>query len=351
MTDTKSDLPSIQGLGRARRRAVAEADRDWVEEGPGEAEGGVPWTLRPAFPDVDLAGWARENRQRLETLLAEHGAIRFRDFRLRSIEEFEAFVAAASGELMDYEDRTSPRSEVEGNIYTSTDYPPAESIFLHNENSYSQRWPLKIFFYCVQAAPEGGETPLADCRRVLARLDPELRRRFEERGVMYVRNFGAGVGLPWSEVFQTTERAAVEAYCRANEIECEWLGGERLRTRQVRPATLRHPRSGEAVWFNQVPLFHVGMLEDGVRHELLANFGEEGLPSHVYYGDGSAISEAELEAVVAAYEAEKHLFPWHEGDVLMLDNGLFAHGRQPYAGPRKVVVGMGQAQSWSEARA
>jgi hypothetical protein len=37
--------------------------------------------------------------------------------------------------------------------------------------------------------------------------------------------------------------------------------------------------------------------------------------------------------------------PWQEGDIMMLDNMLVAHGREPYAPPRQIVVGM--AEPWS----
>jgi alpha-ketoglutarate-dependent taurine dioxygenase len=40
------------------------------------------------------------------------------------------------------------------------------------------------------------------------------------------------------------------------------------------------------------------------------------------------------------------VFPWRTGDVLMLDNMLTAHARDPFEGPRKVVVAM--AQSYRE---
>jgi alpha-ketoglutarate-dependent taurine dioxygenase len=34
-------------------------------------------------------------------------------------------------------------------------------------------------------------------------------------------------------------------------------------------------------------------------------------------------------------------FRWERGDVLLLDNYLVAHGRNPYEGPRKILVAMG----------
>jgi alpha-ketoglutarate-dependent taurine dioxygenase len=35
-------------------------------------------------------------------------------------------------------------------------------------------------------------------------------------------------------------------------------------------------------------------------------------------------------------------FPWREGDVLMNDNMLVAHARNPYQGERKIVVAMAE---------
>jgi alpha-ketoglutarate-dependent taurine dioxygenase len=32
--------------------------------------------------------------------------------------------------------------------------------------------------------------------------------------------------------------------------------------------------------------------------------------------------------------------PWRQGDILLIDNMLTAHARNPFTGPRKVVVAM-----------
>jgi hypothetical protein len=79
-----------------------------------------------------------------------------------------------------------------------------------------------------------------------------------------------------------------------------------------------------------------------VRAELLAAFGEEELPYNTYYGDGSPIEPEAAAAVREAYEMEKLIFPWQNGDVMLLDNMSMAHGRQPYKGRREVVVSMAE---------
>jgi hypothetical protein len=224
-------------------------------------------------------------------------------------------------------------------------------IFLHNENSYQSAWPLKVFFFCQTPAAEGGATPIADCRRVLAAIDPAVRDRFVDKGWMIVRNFGDGFGLDWRTVFQTGDPAVVEEHCRQGGIQVEWKSGDRLRTRAVRPAVARHPRTGELLWFNHATFFHVSTLEPDIREALLAEFAEDDLPANTYYGDGTPIEPAALDHLRSLYLRETVSFPWQQGDVLLLDNMMVAHGRAPYSGERKILVGMAEPITREEAAA
>src|SRR5262249_57300800 len=124
-----------------------------------------------------------------------------------------------------------------------------------------------------------------------------------------------------------------------------WRSGDRLRTRYVGPAVVQHPRSGDVVWFNHAHMFHVSNLQPDVREELLKQFAEDELPRNVFFGDGAPIASAVLDTIRVLYNETAMRFSWQRGDVLLLDNILASHGRDPFEGPRAILVAMTGANS------
>jgi alpha-ketoglutarate-dependent taurine dioxygenase len=308
------------------------------------SDGALPLIVKSPSEAIDLVQWAGDHHDEIRKQLLRRGGILFRGFQVPEVDTFHQFMVAVSGHPLRYVERSSPRHEVEGHVYTSTDYPADQSIFLHNEQSYNNNWPLRIFFHCIVPPSAGGGTPLADCRRIYRRLSAETRQRLEERGYAYVRNFGSGFGLSWRQAFQTDDRSAVEEYCRHNDIDFTWRPGERLTTRQIRTVSARHPESGEWTWFNHLTFFNVSTLEPALAKSLLS-MGIDRLPNNTYYGDGEEIEPEVLNELRAAYHAETVVVPWQKGDILMLDNMITAHGREPFTPPREIVVGM--TEPWS----
>jgi len=301
----------------------------------------LPLCVRPTLPGVNLVGWAEENREEVGKWLLEHGGILFRGFDKLDVAGLESFITVVAGDPLAYEYASTPRTRLGGHIYSSTEYPPHQMIPLHNEHAYSREWPMKLAFLCMTASPEGGETPIADSVAVYRRLDPAIRDGFAKKGVMYVRNYDR-LDLPWQKVFRSEDPEVVEAYCREKDIEFEWKADGGLRTRQVCQAVAEHPVTRDMVWFNQAHLFHVSSLPAELRESLVAELGEENLPRHAYYGDGSPIGDDALAAIRNTMQAARVTFSWSQGDLLLLDNMLAAHGRMPFTGPRKIVVGMAE---------
>jgi alpha-ketoglutarate-dependent taurine dioxygenase len=245
--------------------------------------------------------------------------------------------------LLNYIVGNSPRTKVSDKVYTSTEYPPSETIPLHNELSYLHQWPSKLFFFCLVPPGSRGETPIADSRRILAALDPETRRKFEKKGLQYIQNLHGGnqrLGKSWQAAFESEDKSVVEQVCSEKRIDFEWKADGGLRLVHNRQAVAVHPVTKEAVWFSQADLWHPSRFPPATRRVLMSMFQPKDMPNYVRFGDGSEISDEDFARVSEAYEAETVVFPWQVCDVLMLDNMLVAHGRSPFSGPRKILVAM-----------
>ncbi len=338
----ESKLKKLLGT---KPKALKVSERTIVRESRLSSQTSLPLVLEPAYEGVDLVTWAGQNRELIEDRLQQHGAMLFRGFETQSLGSFEQFAKTIAPSLMTYGERSSPRHVLTGNVYTSTDHPADQHILLHNEQSYTLNWPMKIWFFCVQPARQGGCTPIADSRRIFRRLPSSLVEKFVQKQVMYVRNYGDMFGLSWPEAFQTEDKQVVEAHCRRDSIEFEWKDENRLRTKQIRPAVRIHPQTAETVWFNHAVFFNVHSLDRAARDSLRSGMDDMDLPFNTFYGDGSPIEPSVVEQIYDTYRQEQVVFEWQTGDILMLDNMLAAHGREPFVAPREIAVAMAEPYS------
>jgi len=328
-------------------KAVSLSEQPLVQTSELHAGERLPLVIQPAMNNLDLEDWTKANLSFIEGKLQQHGALLFRGFDVASASAFEKFAHAICPQLFD-ENGEHQRDSVSGKIYTPVAYPSNKLLLWHNENSFNNSWPMKIWFCCASPAAEGGETPLVDSRRVFEMLDPKIRERFIQKKVMYVRNYKEGLGQSWQAIMRASTRAQAEEYCRRNIMDFEWKENNGLLTRCVRPAVSRHPRTGEMVWFNQAQHWHPACLDAETRDSLRAVFGADELPRGCCYGDGSVIEDSVMEEILEVYRQLEVSFPWHARDIIMLDNMLTAHGRNPYAGERRLYVAMGEMISYAD---
>jgi hypothetical protein len=300
----------------------------------------LPLAIHPLSEELDLGTWAETNRQLIEDELLKYGALLFRGFKVGSVEDFERFAESVCPDLYgEYQDL--PKERGGKKTYKSTPYPADKTILFHNESSHMHRWPLRQFFCCLLPAREGGETPIVDGREIYRRLDREVVKEFEAKKLLYVRNFMDGFDVDWREFFQTDDPVEVESYCSKAGMEFEWRDSG-LQTRQAAPAVTRHALTGEPVFFNQIQLHHRASLDSDLREALEAVLGENNLPRNVFYGDGTPIPDELVQEIINLYWQCSVAFPWQVNDVLMLDNMLCSHARNPFSGSRKIVVAMGR---------
>ncbi|OKI92980.1 TauD/TfdA family dioxygenase [Kitasatospora sp. CB01950] len=273
-------------------------------------------------------------------LLADHRAVLLRGFEIGE-ESLARVMPLLLPERLAYVHGNTPRTKVGENVYTSTEYPPEYAISMHSELSYSHAWPSRLLFHCVRPAAGGGATPLLPNGAWLAALDGRIREAFDG-GVCYRQYLhgGRGFGKSWQATFETDDRAEVERLLTGTGTEWEWTAGNALRTRHLRPSTIRHPATGEELWFNQADQWHPATLGEDTMRELAAIVPADELPQSVTFADGSPIPD---EYVVEIRERGLSLardVDWQRGDVLLIDNIALAHGRRAFAGSRRVLVAM-----------
>ena len=318
----------------------------------------LPLDVRPGKPPIlwaatndGAAHWAAENRNTLRTIITTHGAVLVRGLGLRDAAG-TGMVFRSLGTPMNDREAFSPRRSLAEGVLSATRWPHHQRMYMHHELSYSLECPGLVLFACLIAPTTGGATLVADAPSVLAMLPAELVERFERVGWLLARNYNEEIGAGVAEVFGTADGRRIESYCRANAIEFEWRDDGGLRTRQRRPAVIAHPRDGQRCWFNQVAFLSRWTLDPEVREFLVSTYGDDGLPFDTRFGDGEPIDEPVVNAIHQAYEACAVREPWQAGDLLLVDNIRTAHGREPFEGPREVLVGLADpVRAAGEARA
>jgi len=287
-----------------------------------------------------LGRYLEDNRDMLREKLLRHGGILFRGFDLNCAEDFRHCSERLGARSFDYVGGNSPRVRVAPDVYTSTEYPATETISLHNEMSYLPRWPTRLFFFSLIPAASGGQTSLAHSVDVLRAVPDEIVRKLREKKVKYIRNFQPDIplGKSWQATYQTDSREEVEEIAASQGSTCDWMPNGALRVTTVCDAFTTHPETGEEVWFNQAEQWHPSAMNPMLRDMFEKMVGKGNLPHECEFGDGEPMTDADMAHVRRALGDNKLLFDWQRSDLMMIDNLLMMHGREPFKGDRKTLA-------------
>jgi alpha-ketoglutarate-dependent taurine dioxygenase len=316
---------------------MSSSSRAWM---PGvDLQPGKPPILR-AEVIGDAPSWATEHRYALRTIVAEHGSVLVRGLGLRDAAEAGAVFHRLATGLMTEKEAFASRRTYSGGVYSSSKWPANQPMCMHHELSYTLEFPGLMLFACLSAPTDGGATGVADSPTVLDALPTELVERFEREGWLLTRNYNDEIGASFAEAFGTEDRGAIESYCRANAIGFEWQPDGGLRTRQRRSAVVRHPVTGRRCWFNQIAFLNEWTIDPEVREYLVDVYGADALPFNTRFGNGDPVGEDVVQLLNKVYEANTAREPWQAGDLMLVDNIRTAHSRDPFEGPREVLVAM-----------
>jgi hypothetical protein len=289
------------------------------------------------------AGWAAQHRDGLRAAVARYGSVLVRGLGLRDVAETGAVFRCIGGDPMVEREAFAQRRRYPGGLYSSATWPSNQPMCMHHELSYTVEFPGLLLFACLSAPTAGGATGVADSPTVLDALPPGLVARFEQEGWLLRRNYNPEIGASVADAFGTDDRGAVEGYCRANAISFAWKPDGGLCTWQRRSAVVAHPITGERCWFNQIAFLNEWTLDPEVREFLVEIYGPDGLPFTTAFGNGDPIDANVVTLLNDVYAAHTAREPWQAGDLMLVDNIRTAHSREPFQGPREVLVGMAEA--------
>jgi alpha-ketoglutarate-dependent taurine dioxygenase len=324
-----------------------------------KVEGIFPAVISPHPKKLDYTNLIysiEQQKDALHRLLLKHGALLFRGFPIASAGHFAKFIESLGlGNFVNYIGGDSPRDKVEEKVYTSTEAPPALRIPLHQELSFIKKFPRHIYFYCDIAPQIMGETIIGDARRIYQAVNPEVRQRFETKGLTYTSNYYYQSKImrwmnkiqrshkSWTEVFETQDKSDVEKKCLANEFQWKWTKKDWLEIIQTRPAILEHPETSEKVWFNQAHLYDFNPRLLGWSRYIGAKlfYHRKFTRLHeIMHADGSKVARDDLYHILDVLQANTVAYPWEKNDVMVLDNILAMHGRAPFSGRRRVLTAL-----------
>jgi hypothetical protein len=308
-----------------------------------EYEYPFPLALQCTTPGATLAAateWIRAHRDELVEKASQHGAVLFRGLSLNSPEDCDAFVSAFGLTNFPYIESLSNAVRVNytERIFSANEAPPEVTIYFHHEMAQTPIYPAKLFFFCQQAAEEGGETPLCRSDELFARLAercPKFAKDCEEKGLRYSNVMPAandpksGMGRSWKSTLRAETREEAEDRLREIEYDWEWLPDGCLRaTTPILPA-VRDLGDGRKAFFNQLIAAFQGWKD------------ERNDPSKaIRFGDGTPLDrDAVTIATELAYEMAFDL-PWQNGDAVLVDNFVTMHGRRTFRGKRKVLASL-----------
>lgn len=287
--------------------------------------------------------WVDDHLDEVKAMLVSQGAVLLRNFTGSDGDELaEQVLGRIGNELLDDAYWSTPRKGVKGKTFTATEMASNRTIALHSEMAYMPAWPRLVGFHALVVAETGGETTVCDIDAASA-LMRDVTAKFSAQDVIYQRSFHKGIDIPWQTAFRTDDPAEVDAVAARNGMTLRWHDNGVLQTEHRAQGTVTD-EAGRPLWFNQAHVFHASSLGPA-RAQLEKLLGVDQLPRNAIFADRSPIADEDMAQVQDAFNSTTCAMGWRPGDVLLLDNMRFAHGRAPFTGARKLHVAMADAQT------
>jgi alpha-ketoglutarate-dependent taurine dioxygenase len=320
------------------------------------ADSGLPLFVEPtadrlASSHSAFVQWVGAHRITLDRLIVKHGGIVLRGFPLRETADFEALVGQFPAYSAGYLGGSSPRRSLGRRVLESTNLAPELRLGVHLEMAYMRDFPPRLVFFARQVARCGGETIIADFRRLSKVIPDPLREKLQVRGIRNVRNYGPAAERepayldnpdkrPWNHSFFTESPSEVDRLAAGLGLKTVWHSDGSLTVINQIDAFTTHPVTGQSLYRNNIHaggrINYIGKHAESER----ALLAVQKMPTGTFLGDGSSLDAEETALLSRLIDEVTISWPWFDGDTMILDNLQVAHGRNPYEGRRETQVAL-----------
>lgn len=188
----------------------------------------------------------------------------------------------------------------------------SDHFFAHSEMAYSPLRPDIAIFFCATPALSGGETTVCDGIEVLKNLSSETQKTLREKKLLFENCIPAEV---WKK--QTPDIEEIyQLYAEADDdmFSYEFREGS-LQTRYVVSAIVN-------TRWSLAEAFATSLLDQEKPH----------------FSDGSPVPREILWEVIEVSENLMVPVSWQAGDILLVDNSRYMHGRRPWSDDQREIL-------------
>lgn len=314
----------------------------------------IPLALKPTAPTtlddaIDTVKSLQANGKTFTNLLATHGTLLFRGLPISSADDFSRFAHAFGYRPHEIIGIVVDRPLLAPNVAPANEAPPNVVIYNHNESPQVPHAPEYIFFYSHKAPLSGGETPISSSLELFHRAQaelPDFMSQLAAKGVLsrvtykFERQYQGGSTL--RQAFgkhildsddDATRRAKIEAqiarYGRGEHTTWEWQDdGQTLVLEHRLPAVRTQQGTNLPTLFTGLAAYWANAQRNA---HLATAAGRRNVTTQLF-GDGTPIPDEFLAGLARITDEIRVLHKWQEGDVLVYDNVIAQHGREPWVG-------------------
>ncbi|KAF8857741.1 Clavaminate synthase-like protein [Acephala macrosclerotiorum] len=322
---------------------------------PFETDTVIPLALRPSVHDdaevdldtvIETIKFLQAQEGILTKRLARHGTLLFRGLPIHNAEDFSKFAHAFGYKPHEIIGIVVNRPLLAPNVAPANEAPKETLIYNHNESPQVPHAPEYIFFYGHKVPQRGGETPISSSIELFHRANEEIPAFIDEiaeKGILskvtYKLEKQYEGGSTLAQAFgkeikegddQETRRAKIEAqisrYGRGKYTTWEWTDDGGLVLTHRLPAIRTQPNTGLPTLFTGLAAYY----KNNQINTQVTNARKNA--TQQLYGDGTPIPEKYLAHLAKITDEIRVLHKWQRGDVLVYDNIIAQHGRQPWEG-------------------